>query len=404
MKTSYKKVHLGICAFLVFLSSAMLGPLGLRAQNRIIVNRSFETGSGIPHNDVAYLASQSNPNPQIDGWYSTHPPYNGVNFPIEHWHTGFQGVSSQQGTYHVELNVTQSSRLYQIVYLVHGEIFHWEYFHRQRISGATETVQYSIYSQDGSTNLFIIDTHTSTNNTGWDQRSGNYTFNGASGIYQIGFESTTGGGSGNFLDNISIGLDALTEFTRMTATVFENNSAFRPYIKLNGEVATASSITFQVTSTNAVEGVDYTFTNKIKQIAVGQYSLSDSIPLDLVILNNPASNGARSLKLTVSGVTGDVEFKDSDGNGFDSTLTITILENYAPGGIFGSQLWLRADAGTSTAASGANVSSWLSQEGHNFNFSQATANKKPVFLTGAINFNPALQFNGNTSGDNDWLS
>ncbi|MDE0561846.1 hypothetical protein OU792_17750, partial [Algoriphagus sp. NF] len=156
-------------------------------QNRIIVNPSFETGSIVPHNNVAYPASQAAPNPQIDGWYSTHPTFNNNQFPIEHWRSGFNNVPAQQGDYFVELNVSQSSRLYQIVYLVNGETFNWEYYHRQRIAGATEQIEYSIYSQNGNTKLFTLDTHTATSTSSWDRRSGTFTFTGTTGVYQIGF-------------------------------------------------------------------------------------------------------------------------------------------------------------------------------------------------------------------------
>ncbi|WP_460318041.1 DUF7507 domain-containing protein, partial [Algoriphagus taiwanensis] len=296
-------------------------------QNRIIVNPSFETGSGIPHTTVAYLASQAGPNPQIDGWYSTHPVFNNTQFPIEHWRSGFNSVPAQQGDYFVELNVSQSSRLYQIVYLVNGETFNWEYYHRQRIAGATEQIEYSIYSQNGNTKLFTLDTHTATSTSSWDRRSGTFTFTGTTGVYQIGFEATTAGGSGNFLDNITIGLTALSEFTRSAVTVSETNGAYRPYLRINGEVKTASTVTFEVSGGNASEGVEYSFPTKTITIPAGRYSLADSIPIGLTLLNNQFNRGTRNLTLRVSQVTGDLSNLDANGDGFQQNLTITIQDD-----------------------------------------------------------------------------
>jgi hypothetical protein len=67
-----------------------------------------------------------------------------------------------------------------------------------------------------------------------------------------------------------------------------------------------------------------------------------------------------------------------------------------PGGVnSGLQLWLKADAGTSTTTNGAGVSSWADQSPATRTASQGSS--QPTFVTDAFNFNPALGFNGSAS-------
>ena len=58
------------------------------------------------------------------------------------------------------------------------------------------------------------------------------------------------------------------------------------------------------------------------------------------------------------------------------------------------QLWLKADAGVTTNATGA-VTAWADQSGKNNNAVQADEALAPALVSGALNGKPALQFDGN---------
>lgn len=63
-----------------------------------------------------------------------------------------------------------------------------------------------------------------------------------------------------------------------------------------------------------------------------------------------------------------------------------------PGGVSANlQLWLKADAGTSTTTNGANVFSWIDQSPNSWT-ADNSADNEPIYNTNAINFNPALNF------------
>jgi len=372
------------------------------AQNRIIVNPSFENGSGIPHTNVAYLESQVGDNPTIDGWFSTHPSFNGSEGAIEHWASGFQSTPSDDGGYHVELNVSQPSRLYQIVYLVNGESIDFAYSHRKRQAG-TQTVEFSVFSQDGSSEIQSLSTNTASSQTAWDNVTGNTTFTGPTGVYQIGFEATAPatGGSGNFLDNITIGLDGLTEFPTSTLTATEGDASFDPTILINGNVPTASSVTFTVdASSTAVEGVDFNFPNKTLSIpGTGDYGLADALPIGLTLLDDTLAQGSRTLVLNIDSVSGDVQNLDANGDGYIGQLTITIEDNDPPpGGIAGANLWYKADAGVTTG-----TFTWANQ-GTFSTLADATTRagaNSPTYnntsSSAQINFNPSISFNSSNT-------
>ena len=379
--------------FLLLVSFALFG-LVANAQNRVIVNPSFETGSIVPHADVAYPSSQASNNPQIDGWFTNHPDVTITNVlrisPIEHWRSGFNGIDSESGDYHVELNVTQPSRLYQIVYLINGEEIDFEYFHRRR-GGSDETVEFNIYNQAGNTKVQVLSTNT-TSGTAWSQSSGTETFTGATGIYQIGFEAIVPatGGSGNFLDDVTIGLDGITEFSEDALSISEDSS-FDLHFLVNGEVRQASSVNFSVDpSSTAVAGVDYTFSPTTVNVPVGDYSIADSLSTGLVIQDDAFSDGDKTLILNIASVTGDIQTGDANGDGNFQTITLTITDNeQPPGGVPGANLWLKGDAGLSPATG--TLSGWIDQTGNNsFTVNGAGAGIVPL----GFNFNPSVDFNG----------
>lgn len=76
-----------------------------------------------------------------------------------------------------------------------------------------------------------------------------------------------------------------------------------------------------------------------------------------------------------------------------------------PGGVSTNlQLWLKADAGTSTATDGMAISQWDDQSGNAKHAVQATAINQPIYTQVGNNFNPAIDFDGDKDGNGDFLT
>ena len=84
-----------------------------------------------------------------------------------------------------------------------------------------------------------------------------------------------------------------------------------------------------------------------------------------------------------------VEPSTTGVNGFPFFLTNI---DSGPGGVSNDlDLWLKADAGTSTTADGGNVSSWTEQSSNGWTANNIT-NTIPIYNRNALNFNPAVTF------------
>ncbi len=97
---------------------------------------------------------------------------------------------------------------------------------------------------------------------------------------------------------------------------------------------------------------------------------------------------------------------------FTLVLFITLISNLysqtGPAGVGSSSnnvLWLKADAGTSTALEGIPVSKWNDQSGNSIHVSQSNLAQQPVYRGAVINGFPAIEFdNTNTAGLNDMFT
>jgi glucose/arabinose dehydrogenase len=82
------------------------------------------------------------------------------------------------------------------------------------------------------------------------------------------------------------------------------------------------------------------------------------------------------------------------------TVNFTTALRPEPGGVGSSlTLWYKADAGVQL--NGSNVALWEDQGLGGFDVGQAIATQQPLFKANALNFNPALDFDG---GDRLWLA
>ncbi|TQV86853.1 invasin domain 3-containing protein [Aliikangiella coralliicola] len=137
---------------------------------------------------------------------------------------------------------------------------------------------------------------------------------------------------------------------------------------------------------------------------------------DTVLL---AVTGSASLSSVVD--NGDGTYTATLTNTVAEAVTITgtinaaaITDNAAvtflssgPGGVVPNiQLWLKADAGTSTTVEGSNISSWTDQSGGSVNATQGVSANQPYYTLSsgvAANFNPAVEFRGDNEGSIDYL-
>ncbi len=73
-------------------------------------------------------------------------------------------------------------------------------------------------------------------------------------------------------------------------------------------------------------------------------------------------------------------------------VVFVVLTSLAqPGGVGGSRLWLKANAGTTLSPS-TEVQQWNDQSGNGFNATQATVVNRPLQISNRLNFNPSIQF------------
>jgi RHS repeat-associated protein/uncharacterized repeat protein (TIGR01451 family) len=292
------------CAALAALTAAFAAPAQVQ---RTFVNLGFEqpsAGSSVCYFQIGESA--------VPGWTTTHSSLPGVACApniaqtpgplIEIWANGFNGVTARHGTQFAELNAHEPSRIYQNVCLANGEPIGWRFSHRGRQSttvsdvmefrvgstaGENQVILAATQSDGGIDPLTCYNTGASTtgiaNNTctsaaasgGWRDYSGQFTWNGATGVQAIGFraDSAAGGTSiGNFIDDIQMTLRPFVELTTAQATVREGSSDALPALRVVGTVPTGGiSVTLTINGGTAVRGSDYT-------TASGTATLSVSVP------------------------------------------------------------------------------------------------------------------------------
>ncbi|MEN5180510.1 DUF5979 domain-containing protein [Comamonas testosteroni] len=306
---------------------------------RIFINPGFE--------EPVLPAScyQTMPSDNVPGWDTTHragsvsgtcnlPNLVATGGLIEMWSSSFMGVAARNGSNFVELNANEASRLYQKICLVQGETVNWRFSHRGRSSatvrdvaevkiGATTSV-----AQVGTTSNGAMDTpvaYLGTVNTpvpaatnGWRDYSGAFTYTGATGGTNFGFESIRSAGgasSGNFLDNVQLALTPFVDFSKTSYSDLEGDSGSQrgtdlPTFRVNGVVpAGGMTVTVKITGGSAVRGVDYftgtssgtsdTFT---VNVAAGSYdgtSVASLIQLPIYIVGNAIAGASKTINFEI---------------------------------------------------------------------------------------------------------
>ncbi len=78
-------------------------------------------------------------------------------------------------------------------------------------------------------------------------------------------------------------------------------------------------------------------------------------------------------------------------------IVIIAAQLYAQVPTANLKLWLKAGTGVTTTATGDSVTTWADQSGNGNNATQTNPGSEPVYVTNAVNGQPAIQFNGSTS-------
>ncbi len=151
--------------------------------------------------------------------------------------------------------------------------------------------------------------------------------------------------------------------------------------------STGSAITFDIDDAgtgSATSGSDYTAIPANAQISVANGSQTGTYTVS--VIDDAVSEGVETVMATISNPSvSSIAITTAF-----ATATITDNEQNDPGGVStGLSLWLKADAGTNTTTNGANVTSWADQAGSN---SATESNDPPSYISSAINFNPAIDF------------
>ncbi len=126
-------------------------------------------------------------------------------------------------------------------------------------------------------------------------------------------------------------------------------------------------------------------------------SMSSKMPAEATTLyllvddDGDFSTDAIEFPLVLNGTNWEAEIDFTDGQYF----TIATQVPPAPGCVVsGLQVWLKADAGTSSSTNLDPLTDWFDQTVNSRDHAQTNASYQPKFKTNAFNFNPAVSFDG----------
>lgn len=304
---------------------------------RGFVNLGFEQPALQTPGCRVYIAAS-----QVPGWNTTHPatptenvggcvvpPGFAQTAPIlELWRTPRNNssggtVDARSGTQIAELNAVVASRIFQNVCLINGERVDWRFSHRGRGSATARDLMVmkvgasSSIVQVGTTNTGAFDTPVVSQGTAnapvnapgnptWVDYSGTFTYAGASGSTNIGFEALNGTTSGNLLDDIQIAVAPFVEFTQPSSSSPEATGGNLPTLRVNGNVSTPFTVTVQITGGTATLGSDYTTPGNSTTLSVnvpaGNYdgaSASSLFVLPVTIVNDAIAESNETILFSI---------------------------------------------------------------------------------------------------------
>ena len=354
----------------------LFAAFGAQAQvQRTMINTGFEQPTITTSTTAGCIAIVSDT--AVPGWITTDPSRGGLNTttcqgtaipgatgagrPIEMWasgtsHTSGGPVTAREGNQFVELNAHTPSRLRQDVCLLSGETVGWQVSHRARVSATVADVMEfrigstpiarmstandgdprSVTASLGTVNAPVLA------NSGWVDYSGTFSYTGASGTTDLGFEaisSVGGGATGNFLDRIQINLRPFVEFAQASYSPNENSpTGNRPQLIVAGTVpAGGMTVPVTISGGTATLGVDYTTTSGTNDVSVfipaGVYD-GTTFPLPITIINDGPGDPDETITFSTPATTAADPYNLSSlqtcGGAPLTSTTSTISENPAP--------------------------------------------------------------------------
>jgi hypothetical protein len=287
-----------LCLLAVLLPSAALAQV-----QRTMVNPGFELPDLGTTGCYKIL-----PDAQVPGW-TTNATAAGSNDgtcaynsgvttapPIELWVSGWTGVPARSGKQLAELNAWGNFRLNQNVCFVAGETVSWQLSHRGRDSailadvmdfliGGTQIARIST-ANDGNPSSVTASLGTANSAaaaSGWVDYSGSFTVPaGSGGVQALGFSAVSVGGTsisqGNFLDNITITLRPIIQFSSATYKSQEGQTVVVPQLTVLGTVPVGgTTVSVTVGAATATSGSD--FTVGTYTIPAGTYDTPTTLPM-----------------------------------------------------------------------------------------------------------------------------
>jgi len=125
-------------------------------------------------------------------------------------------------------------------------------------------------------------------------------------------------------------------------------------------------------------------------IPAGEFNSGDPSEYALLIDNTDTDFSDATAQVAASIVGNTVRFTGVTFNDED-IFTLGFPSRPVPGGVQGLTLWYKANTGVTGSP---NVSDWADQSGNGFDAPQATSTAQPTIVQNAMNFNPAIQFDG----------
>ncbi|WP_367390798.1 hypothetical protein [Lewinella sp. LCG006] len=243
-----------------------------------------------------------------------------------------------------------------------------------------------------------------TANTAYHNNVAGIVRDDASGLYQkqaIGIEDNSTANGTDALVTIGIGT-GLASQNPDNANTFSNDLASLMWGNNNASASYGTSYTPNSFSPAA----GYFHYDRI-------WKVSETGIMGTVTVGIPTITGAEHLLVHNSadfstGAPSEIPLVD-DGNG-NLVATVDFVDGQyftfgnelqAPGGVAGAlQLWVKADAGTSSTTDGTDVNTWFDQSGNGNDMMATVANRIPDYADAlpTSNYNPTLIFDGINSG------
>ncbi|WP_169801562.1 DUF11 domain-containing protein [Hydrogenophaga palleronii] len=312
------------------------------------------------------------PDTMVPGWRTSHPSATGPDATdtsscanlnglegnlIELWRSGLLGVDSEHENNFAELNAQQASRIYQNVCMVTGERVGWSFLHRGRNSATVNDVaEFNVNSNanrvvtartqnDGGTGYTAADCTTTAGGVSagtcnppalvgtWRRYSGAFTWQGSSGLHNVGFAAVSSSGGitiGNFIDDVNFTLLPYVEFSAANYTVPEQGPvAGTVQIRVLGAVPTSFVVPVAVLpGGTATQGVDFGGITNVT-VPAGDYGTGRLIDVPFTITNDTVieNNETFSLSIQPSPANFVIASTQSCGGPANTTTTVTIIDN-----------------------------------------------------------------------------